>query len=161
LKFERYGRGIAKGMLVTMINLLRPRVITQYPEQKLTMSRRIRGNELVWDKEKCTGCGTCSKTCPQGAIRIETSVGDENKYFVESFEVDTGYCISCGLCIEACPYDALFLGYAYELGKYRRGDLVLTRDEMASEERVRSGYDRPEVAEKLPEQTLLIDREGD
>ena len=161
MKFERYGRGIAKGMVVTMINLLRQRVVTQYPEQKLTISRRTRGNELVWDKDKCTGCGTCSKTCPQGVIRIVTSVGDENKYVVETFEVDTGYCISCGLCVEACPYDALFLGYAYELGRYRRSDLVLDRDYMASEERVRSGYYRPEVAETLPEQTLLIEKEGD
>jgi len=161
LKFERYGRGIAKGMVVTMTNLLRPRVVTQYPEQKLTVSRRTRGNELVWDKDKCTGCGTCSKTCPQGVIRIVTSVGDENKYVVETFEVDTGYCISCGLCVEACPYEALFLGYAYELGRYRRGDLVLSRDELCSEERIRSGYFHPEVAETLPEQTLLIDREGD
>ena len=158
MKFERYGLGIAKGMKVTMINLLRRRITTQYPEQKLTVSRRTRGNELVWSKEKCTGCATCARTCPQGVIRIVTSPGEDNRYSVDVFEVDTGYCISCGLCVESCPYDALFLGYAYELGRYRRGDLVHSRDDMLIENKQASAYFRPEIENTLPKQDLLIDR---
>jgi len=158
LKFERYGNGIAKGMRVTLKNLVRRRITTQYPEQRLVVSRRTRGNELVWDKTRCTGCATCAKTCPQGVIHVETSVDEDNNYFVEKFEVDTGYCISCGLCVEACPYNALFMGYRYELGKYRRDDLVLTRDQLESNGAKPSSYFRPEIDETLPEQTLLIDR---
>lgn len=158
MKFERYGLGIAKGMKVTMINLLRRRITTQYPEQKLTVSRRTRGNELVWSKEKCTGCATCARTCPQGVIRIVTSPGEDNRYSVDVFEVDTGYCISCGLCVESCPYDALFLGYAYELGRYRRGDLIHSRDDMLIENKQASAYFRPEIEASLPKQDLLIDR---
>ena len=158
MKFERYGIGIAKGMTVTMRNLVRRRITTQYPEQKLTASRRTRGNELVWSKDKCTGCATCAKTCPQGVIHIVTSVGEENNYKVEVFEVDTGYCISCGLCVEACPYDALYMGYNFELGRYRRGELVLSRDDMLIENKQASAYFRPDIAETLPEQELLIDR---
>ncbi|GAI79244.1 unnamed protein product, partial [marine sediment metagenome] len=73
MKFERYGIGIAKGLSVTIRHLLRRPVTTQYPEQRLNPSRRTRGNELIWDKGKCTGCATCAKTCPQGVIRIVTS----------------------------------------------------------------------------------------
>ena len=106
MKFERYGKGIAKGLTVTIRHLLRHPVTTQYPEQRLNVSRRTRGNELVWDKEKCTGCGTCAKTCPQGVIEIVTSTNlVENKYEVVEYKVDTGYCISCGLCVESCPYE--------------------------------------------------------
>ncbi|UCB43293.1 MAG: NADH-quinone oxidoreductase subunit I [Dehalococcoidales bacterium] len=158
MKFERYGIGIAKGLTVTMRNLLRRRITTQYPEQRLTVSRRTRGNELVWSKEKCTGCATCAKTCPQGVIHIVTSPGEENSYEVEEFEVDTGYCISCGLCVEACPYDALYMSYAFELARYRRGELVLSRNDMLIENKQASAYFRPEISETLPEQELLIDR---
>ncbi|MFH1169510.1 MAG: NADH-quinone oxidoreductase subunit I [Chloroflexota bacterium] len=160
MKFERYGLGIAKGLTVTIRNLLRHPTVSQYPEQRLNTSRRIRGNELIWSQERCTGCGTCAKACHQGAIEIVTSTDTaQNKYVVEKYQVDTGYCIQCGLCVEACPYDALFMGYSYECAKYRRGELVQTKEMMLeSPQRQVSGYFHPDIAAKLPRQTLLIDR---
>jgi NADH-quinone oxidoreductase chain I len=159
--FERYGIGILKGLSVTIRHLFRIPITTQYPEQKLNPSRRTRGNELVWSQQRCTGCGTCAKSCPQGSINIVTSVKlEENKYKVEKFEVDMGYCIFCGLCVEACPYDAIFLGYAYERARYRRGELVRDKEELLeTAERPRSGYFHPEVATGLPAQSLLLDKE--
>ena len=161
MKFERYGKGLAKGLTVTIKYLFRHPITTQYPEQRLNTSRRIRGNELIWSQEKCTGCATCAKTCPQGAIEIVTSTDlVENKYVVEKYQVDTGYCIQCGLCVEACPYKALFMGYAYERAKYRRGELVQSQAMMLeSPARPVSGYFYPDLAAKLPEQTLLLDRD--
>jgi formate hydrogenlyase subunit 6/NADH:ubiquinone oxidoreductase subunit I len=160
LKFERYGLGIAKGLTVTIRHLLRRPVTAQYPEQRLNPSRRIRGYELIWNNVKCTGCTTCAKSCPQGAIKITTSVNaEQNKYKVEEIRVDTGYCIACGLCVEACPYEALNMGYAYELAKYRRSELVQTNDMLlASEKRRASGFLDPEKAAKLPKQTLLVEK---
>ena len=160
MKFERYGKGLVKGLKVTIKHLLRHPITTQYPEQRLNTSRRIRGNELIWDKVKCTGCGTCVKTCPQGAIEIVTSTNlVENKYIIEEYQVDTGYCIQCGLCVEVCPFEALYLGYSYERAKYRRGDLVQTKEMMLeSADRPVSGYFYPDLAAKLPRQTLLVER---
>jgi NAD(P)H-quinone oxidoreductase subunit I len=153
------GKGILKGMVVTFANLIRPSPTTQYPEQKLTVSRRIRGTELVWSKVKCTGCATCARTCPQGVIRIVTHPGENNMYAVDTFEVDSGYCIHCGLCVEACPYDAIYMGYTYERAKYRRKDLIMNKEDMAIEIRPASGYFHPEIAKQLPEQELLVYRE--
>jgi len=78
LKFEHYGIGVAKGMALTFKHLFRKPITTQYPEERLTVSRRTRGNELVWDKEQCTGCATCAKSCPQGSIYIVTAKNGDN-----------------------------------------------------------------------------------
>ncbi|RLC93570.1 MAG: (4Fe-4S)-binding protein [Chloroflexi bacterium] len=161
MRFERYGKGLAKGLNITLKHVFRPRITTQYPEQKLTVSKRFRGYELVWDKSRCTGCATCAKSCPQGNIEIVTSRGSDNRYVVEKFEVDTGRCIFCGLCVESCPYDALFLGLDYERASYRRGDLVLSKEQLElGPGKRRSGYFRPEVESTLPRQTLLLDTAG-
>jgi len=160
LKFERFGLGIAKGLIVTLSHLLRHPVVTQFPEEYLNTSRRVRGNELVWKRTSCTGCGTCAKACPQGAIEIITSTDTANNaYKVEKYRVDTGYCIQCGLCIEACPYDALFLGASFLRAKYRRNEVIQTDDELLeTPERPVSGYFHPEIAEKRPKQTLLVEK---
>ena len=160
MKFEYYGIGIIKGLTVTIRHLFRHPTVSQYPEQRLNISRRFRGNELVWNQNKCTGCGTCAKTCPQGAIKIVTATDTtENKYAVEKYEIDTGYCINCGLCVEACPYEALYFSHAFECARYRRGELVQDKEAMLeTPERKVSGYFYPDKAEKLPEQTLLVEK---
>lgn len=162
MKFERFGLGIAKGLVVTFKHLFRHWITTQYPEQRLVLSRRFRGNELVWDPVKCTGCGTCAKSCTQGEIRITTSEGPANKYIVEKFEVDIGRCIFCGLCVESCPYEALFMGMSYEKSNYQREKLVLEKEDLqkVSPERQPSGYFRPGQAAKLPAQNLLVYKAG-
>ncbi len=160
MKLDNYGKGIIKGLGITLKNTLRPSPTTQYPEQKLTTSKRIRGSQLVWSKEKCTGCATCARTCPQGAIRIVTHQAPpgSDRYPVDTLEVDSGYCIHCALCVEACPYNAIFIGYTYERAKYRRQELVMSKEDMGIEHEKPSGYFHPEIAKDLPQQTLLVHR---
>jgi NADH-quinone oxidoreductase subunit I len=161
LKFERYGLGIAKGLSVTLGYFFRRPSVTQYPDQRLHVSRRTRGQEMVWDREKCTGCCTCAKSCPQGVIEIVTSTNlKNNKYEVEKYQVDTGYCIQCGLCVESCPYEALFFSTNYECAKYRRSELIQNKEDMMLESgnKQRSAYFYPELEADLPRQTLLIER---
>lgn len=73
MRLERYGNGIAKGMALTFKHLFRKPITTQYPDERLTVSRRIRGNILAWSAEKCIGCHTCAGSCPHGCIDIITS----------------------------------------------------------------------------------------
>lgn len=162
MRFERYGIGIAKGMALTLKNFVRPPITLQYPEDKLAISRRTRGNELVWYPDRCTGCATCAKSCPQGNIEIVTHVGEENSYVVDKFELDIGRCIFCGLCVESCPYEALAMGLNYERARYRRGELMLSKEELQfSELKQPSGYARSEIEATLPRQTLLVNWDKD
>jgi NAD(P)H-quinone oxidoreductase subunit I len=158
LRLSGAGLGILKGMGITFKNFLRPPITVQYPEQKLVMSRRIRGNEVLWYEGKCTGCATCAKACPQGNIEISTTPGPDNKRVVDVFRVDTGRCMFCGLCVESCPYDALFMGRNYERAKYRRMELVSEKEAVRmAGERQPSGYARPAIETGLPKQSLLVD----
>ena len=90
MRLERYGNGIAKGMALTFSHLFRKPITTQYPEEKLTVSRRIRGNILAWSADKCVGCHTCADSCPTGCIEIKTSA-KSNKGIIPA------------PCSQACP----------------------------------------------------------
>ena len=48
------------------------------------------------DKEKCTGCGSCTEICPVDAIKVE-----------DKAEVDENECIDCGTCVDECPEEAI------------------------------------------------------
>jgi NADH-quinone oxidoreductase subunit I len=161
LRFKIRGIGLLSGLNLTLKNLFRRPITTQYPEQRLVPSKRLRGNELIWNSAKCVVCTTCAKTCPQGAIHMLTSVdpANPNKPVMAKIEVDTGYCISCGLCVESCPYNALHMGYAYERAKYRRGQLVQADEGLlAGPERRASAFMHPDLEADLPAQSLLVDK---
>jgi NAD(P)H-quinone oxidoreductase subunit I len=159
LKSNSYGQGIAKGMALTLKHFFRRPITTQYPEQKLSVSRRIRGNQLVWEKEKCIACSACSRACPAGCLTIVTSRDENKKLKVDKLEQDIGICIACGLCVEACPQKTLFMSCNYEKSGYSRKKLVLSKEDLEPSEKEKpSGYFSPEKEKNLPKQTLLIDR---
>jgi NAD(P)H-quinone oxidoreductase subunit I len=176
LRFERYGKGIAKGLAVTFKHLFRKWITVQYPEQKLNMSKRIRGTDIVWDRESCIACSQCARACPIGCIDMLTSRGEDKKLKVDHISIDFGLCIFCGLCVEVCPTKkSLFMSYNYERTSYRCSncqpregfsasdkrckELILSNDELlASKDRVRSAYYRPDIEPDLPKQTLLLEQ---
>ncbi|MCT8978426.1 glycyl-radical enzyme activating protein [Clostridium sp. CX1] len=53
-------------------------------------------HEIMFFEERCTGCGSCIKRCPEKAIQFKDSypVVDENK------------CKICGKCTDFCPNNA-------------------------------------------------------
>ncbi|MEZ7890638.1 MAG: 4Fe-4S binding protein [Candidatus Wallbacteria bacterium] len=53
-----------------------------------------RSQRPIFKQEKCTGCTTCERICPEGVVFAQ----DKKKY-----SVDLDYCKGCGLCAEECP----------------------------------------------------------
>lgn len=60
--------------------------------------------ELVWQADKCIGCGACVDICPERALKLES----------DGLSIDRERCVLCGTCAEACPSLALeMLGKRY------------------------------------------------
>jgi len=145
-----YGLGLARGLVVTLKNFIRPPFTIQYPEERVPQHPRFRGEEFAWYEERCTGCASCAKYCPLGIIKIVTSPSETipeegDKYRLDVFDIDIGRCMFCGLCVEACPYDALFMGSGFERGTYQRSELVITIDELREAVKRPSTWFRPQL----------------
>ncbi|MBO4862173.1 MAG: glycyl-radical enzyme activating protein [Firmicutes bacterium] len=60
--------------------------------------------QLMTYSSKCTGCGTCVKVCPKGAISIGPyKSGSMEKYIAWT---DREKCVNCGACTKVCPAEA-------------------------------------------------------
>ncbi len=57
------------------------------------------------DKEKCIGCGLCSRNCPVGAISRTDYTAPGHK--LASFAIDPAKCIKCGVCLGNCKFKAV------------------------------------------------------
>ena len=53
---------------------------------------------VIFDHEKCIGCGLCAADCFPEAIKIE----NKKAYFMEDHN-----CMECGHCIAVCPRNAV------------------------------------------------------
>ncbi|MEL7564874.1 MAG: NADH-ubiquinone oxidoreductase-F iron-sulfur binding region domain-containing protein [Dehalobacterium sp.] len=54
--------------------------------------------EFFINRDKCTGCGLCTKNCPAEAITGEKK---------EAHVIDATKCIKCGECLTRCRFDAV------------------------------------------------------
>jgi len=53
----------------------------------------------IVDKEKCIGCGTCVKFCPEAVISLKNKKAMIDYYF----------CKGCGVCAQVCPVKAILM----------------------------------------------------
>lgn len=98
---------------------------------------------LVFDEEKCVGCGMCAKDCPAGCFDISDGKA----------HLKNGFCLYCGHCEAVCSQHALhFEGYDDELLEFTetpRVDPDSLLDALKARRSVRHFDKKPVEKEKI------------
>ncbi|MBL0623562.1 NADH-quinone oxidoreductase subunit NuoI [Aeromonas veronii] len=111
-----------------------PRETLNYPEQAVYAAPRYRGRIVLTrdpdGDERCVACNLCAVACPVGCISLQKSEREDGRWYPEFFRINFSRCIFCGLCEEACPTTAIQLTPDFEMGEYRRQDLVYEKEDL-------------------------------
>ena len=124
---------LIKGMEVTGVELVTPKVTEQYPENRATLKipERFRATlELIYDENgyhKCIACRSCERNCPNQTIHIDTRMVDlpngKKKMKLDKYMYDLGSCTFCGLCVQVCPTNAIRFSNDFEQAVFTREKL--------------------------------------
>ena len=131
---------IAKGMGVTLKEMLSPAVTEAYPEEPVRLQDRYRGVH-VFERdqnglEKCVACFLCAAACPANCIYIEAAENiaalriSGGERYAKVYNIDYSRCIFCGYCVEACPTDAIVHGHGFEIASYNTSTLIYRKEQM-------------------------------
>ena len=113
---------------------VRPRDTISYPEVMPYIPPRYRGRIILTrdpdGEERCVACNLCAAACPVGCISLQKAERDDGRWYPEFFRINFSRCIFCGMCEEACPTTAIQLTPDFEMGEYRRQDLVYEKEHL-------------------------------
>jgi len=131
---------IAKGMGVTLKEMLSPSITEGYPDEPPKFQERYRGvHRLERDEnglEKCVACFLCSANCPVNCIYIEAAENTAalrisgGERYASVYNIDYSRCIFCGYCVEACPTDAIVHGHGFEIASYNTSTLIYRKEQL-------------------------------
>src|SRR5271170_2889734 len=131
---------VAKGMSVTMKEMMSPTVTENYPDEPPKLEQRYRGvHELQRDEngmEKCVACFLCAAACPAHCIYIEAAENNAaqrisaSDRYASVYNIDYSRCIFCGYCVESCPTDAITHGHGFELATYDIHSLIYRKEKL-------------------------------
>jgi NADH-quinone oxidoreductase subunit I len=137
--------GIAKGMSITLREMVQPTQVENYPDgagplRGAVFEQRFRGAHVLQRDEngleKCVACFLCAAACPANCIYIEAAENTAEKRissserYAQVYNIDYNRCIFCGYCVEACPTDAITHGHGFELATLNATNLVMRKDDM-------------------------------
>lgn len=125
-------------ILVTILNvfkhLFHKPVTIQYPKRKPKLPARWRGRIILSrdpdGQERCVACYLCSAVCPVDCIALQATENENGRRYPEFFRINFSRCIFCGLCEDACPTYAIQLTPDYEMGEYKRQNLVYEKEDL-------------------------------
>ncbi len=131
---------IAKGMSVTLKEMMNPVLTDDYPDAPPKFQERYRGLHVLQRDdnglEKCVACFLCSAACPTNCIYIEAADNTAQERisggerYASVYNIDYSRCIFCGYCVEACPTDAITHGHGFELASYDVSSLIYRKEQL-------------------------------
>ena len=137
--------GVAKGMTITLREMLEPIQVENYPDgpgptRGAQFEQRYRGQHILQRDEngleKCVACFLCAAACPSNCIYIEAAentaeqrISSAERY-AKVYNIDYNRCISCGYYVEACPTDAITHGHGFELASLNATGLVMRKEKL-------------------------------
>ncbi|WP_022975640.1 NADH-quinone oxidoreductase subunit NuoI [Nevskia ramosa] len=123
-----------RSMWMVFTHSWRKRDTLMYPEVPIYVPPRYRGRIVLTrdpdGEERCVACNLCAAACPVGCISLQKAEREDGRWYPEFFRINFSRCIFCGYCEEACPTNAIQLTPDYELGEYRRQDLVYEKEHL-------------------------------
>ena len=121
-------------LFMVFMHAFRKRETLQYPEESVYLPPRYRGRIVLTrdpdGEERCVACNLCAVACPVGCIALQKGEKEDGRWYAEFFRINFSRCIFCGLCEEACPTSAIQLTPDFELGEYRRADLIYDKRDL-------------------------------
>src|SRR2546422_6077610 len=131
---------IAKGMSVTLKEMMSSAVTENYPDEPPKFEERYRGVHVLQRDEngleKCVACFLCAAACPSNCIYIEAAENTDKtrisggERYATVYNIDYNRCIFCGYCVEACPTDAITHGHGFEIASYDVSNLIYRKDRL-------------------------------
>ena len=118
-----FGKGLLKGLSITIKRFLGPKIAEGYPEEKPILPPRTRSS-IALEPGKCISCGLCVNVCPNQVINLTSEKDENNKKVLKSYYMNIGRCLLCGLCTEVCPTSAIELSQEFENAVYQREELL-------------------------------------
>lgn len=119
---------------LVLLHTFRRRVTIQYPEQKPRLPPRYRGRIILSrdpsGAERCVACYLCAVACPVDCIALQATEDETGRRYPAFFRINFSRCIFCGWCEEACPTYAIQLTPDFEMGEFRRQDLVYEKEHL-------------------------------
>lgn len=122
------------GMDITMGEYMTRKITEQYPENRKTqhVAERHRGTLVMPHdengKNKCSACTLCEKACPNGSIKITSTMvvtaDGKKKKLLQDYQYDLGDCMFCQLCVNACNFGAIKFVKDFENATFNRNALV-------------------------------------
>jgi NADH-quinone oxidoreductase subunit I len=125
---------LIRSIWIVFLHMFRRRVTVQYPDEKPYLAPRWRGRIILSrdpdGEERCVACYLCAVACPVDCIALQATEDEHGRRYPAFFRINFSRCIFCGYCEDACPTYAIQLTPDFEMGEYKRQNLVYEKEHL-------------------------------